>query len=98
MFCEFKTTLPICFKLYFALIKDGGVDFQLLTGATPDRYALNLMDSLFTDDEMREHLFFKSARSKSTGELLPQDCVKKLLGTLMLEIHVHVSLYKLNNF
>ena len=67
-------------KLYFVVIKESGVDFHQLTGATPDKYALNLMDSLFTDDEMRGHLFFKSARSKSTRELLPQDRVKKLLG------------------
>lgn len=65
------------------------MDFQLLTGATPDKYALNLMDSLFTDDEMRGHLFFKSARSKSTRELLPQDRVKKLLGTTYACMHAY---------
>ena len=65
------------------------MNFQLLTGATPDKHALNLMDSLFTDDEMRGHIFFKSARSKSTRELLPQDRVKKLLGTTCWRSNLH---------
>ena len=71
MFCEFNTTVPLCFVIFCS--KDGGVDLleQLQTNA------LNHIDSLFTNDEMWGHLFIKSARSKSTRELLPQDCVKK---------------------
>ena len=56
------------------------VDLQFMTGATPEKYALNLMDTLFTDEEMKEHLFIKSERSKSIRKRLCQDRVKQLLG------------------
>ena len=57
-----------------------GVDLQHLPRSTPDKYALNLLDALFTDEEMRGHLFIKSERSKSVRDRLPQDRVKQLLG------------------
>ena len=55
-------------------------DLQFISGATPAKYALNLMDALFTDNEMRGHLFIKSERSKIVRQRLPQDRVKQLLG------------------
>ena len=61
---------------------DSGEDLQHLSGATPEKYALNLLDALFTDEEMKNHLLVKSERSKSTHEKLPQDRVKTLLGEL----------------
>ena len=62
-----------------AMDTSSGVDLQHLPGSTPDKYALNLMDALFTDEEMRGHLFIKSGRSKSVRDRLPQDRVKQLL-------------------
>ena len=59
-----------------------GNDFEHLPGLTPAKYALNLMDAFFTDEEMKGHLFIKSQRSKSTRELLPLDKVKKILCKL----------------
>ena len=54
-------------------------NFECLPGAEPVKYALNLMDAFFTDEEMKDHLFIKSQRSRSVRELLPQDKVKKIL-------------------
>ena len=57
------------------------MDFLTISGHTPDKFAINLMDTFFTDEEMKGCLFFKSSKSRSARSLLPQDRVKKLLGT-----------------
>ena len=51
------------------------------------------MDTLFTDEEMRGHLFIKSAKSKSSREALPQDRVKKLIGKVLNFTNLIVILY-----
>ena len=56
-----------------------GNNLECLPGAEPEKYALNLLDTLFIDEEMKGHLFIKSHRSRSTRGLLPQDKVKKIL-------------------
>ena len=57
------------------------MDFLTISGQTTDKFAINLMDKLFTDEEMKGCLFFKSSKSRSARSLLPQDRVKKLLRT-----------------
>ena len=47
---------------------------------TPEAFALGLMDTFFTDEEMRTHLFVKKKKSRSTKEELDRDRVKKLFG------------------
>jgi hypothetical protein len=54
-------------------------NLECLPGSEPGKYALNLLDALFTDEEMKGNLFIKSQRSRSTRGLLPQDKVKKIL-------------------
>ena len=49
---------------------------------TPESYALSLMDSLFTDEEMKNHLLVKKKRSRSTREPLDPEQVKQLFGMI----------------
>lgn len=62
-----------------SITDQSSINYECLPGAEPAKYALNLMDSFFTDEEMKGRLFIKSQRSRSTRELLPQDKVKKIL-------------------
>ena len=69
------------------------MEVMQITGGSPEKYALNLMDTLFTDEEMKGHLFIKSVKSKSSREALPQDRVKKLIGELFNFMNLVVILY-----
>lgn len=47
---------------------------------TPESFALSLMDTLFTDEEMKTHLFIKKKKSRSNKEELDRERVRKLFG------------------
>lgn len=54
---------------------------------TPESYALALMDSMFSDEDMRNHLFIKKRNSRSTKDALDQDKVKKVFS----KFHINVK-------
>ncbi len=56
------------------------MSLSLISKKDPVVYALNLMDTLFTDAEMQGHLLIKKKRSRSNRECLDHVRVKKLFG------------------
>ena len=56
------------------------MSLSLISKRYPVVYALNLMDTLFTDAEMQGHLLIKKKKSRSNMEGLDHSRVKKLFG------------------
>ncbi|XP_019862598.1 PREDICTED: uncharacterized protein LOC100640600 isoform X1 [Amphimedon queenslandica] len=52
---------------------------------TPESFALSLMDTLFTDEEMKTHLFIKKKKSRSNKEELDRERVRKLFAHVTTE-------------
>ncbi len=59
--------------------KDEDMSLSLISKKNPESYALNLMDTLFTDEEMKGHLLVKK-RSRSNRDALDPVRVKKRFG------------------
>ena len=56
------------------------MSLSLISKRYPVVYALNLMDTLFTDAEMQGHLLIEKKKSRSNMEGLDHSRVKKLFG------------------
>ena len=65
------------FMLLF-LLKENGVDLLKIRAVEPMKYALHLMDVLFTEEEMAESCYTSSSRSTKPG--LDQNKIALLEG------------------
>ena len=62
----------------FLFLKENGVDLLAIKAAEADKYALALMEALFTDEELAQSCY--SSTSRSTKTPLPKDKIELLEG------------------
>lgn len=59
-------------------LQEAGVNLLAIRAINPVKYALSLMDALFSDEEMASHCF--SCGTRGTKPRLPQEKVKLIEG------------------
>lgn len=65
--------------------QENGVNLLTIRAMNPIKYALALMDALFSDEEMASHCF--SCGARGTKPKLPQEKIKLIEGNTISSIH-----------
>ena len=66
-------------------MQEHGVNLLAIRAMNPSKYALSLMDAIFSDDEMCVSCF--SCGKRGTKPELPQEKVKLIEGIIIIIIH-----------
>ena len=68
----------ICFKCIHSFQQENGVNLLMLRAVSVDKYALALMNALFSEEEMAWSCFVESKRS--TKKSLNKEKIQKMKG------------------